>query len=153
HIKLGDAGAAGSEILAVGVPAAKRDRHHPRSGFNQTPGHQEMVHAARWTVRLVAHVADAISLAKPRIFLGEIECFEYPARRKDLECSPGKAVHSVHRLVAVERAAETVELAQEGSSAEQAVGQYDLFVEGQAARIVTEAVAANSALAFGPKWR
>src|SRR5262249_16390443 len=108
HIKLGDASAAGSEILAVGVPAAKRDRHHPRPGFNQAPGHQEMVHAARWTVRLVAHVANAVALAKPRIFLGEIECFEYPARRQDLECSLGKAVHSVHRLVAVERAAEAV---------------------------------------------
>src|SRR5262249_42794145 len=62
HIELGDASAAGSEILAVSIPAAKRDRHHPYASFDQPPGHQKMVHAARWTVSLVAHVANAISL-------------------------------------------------------------------------------------------
>src|SRR5262249_40670605 len=149
--KLGDASAAGPEILAMGIPAAKRDRHHPCSGFDQTPGHQEMVHAARWTVSLVAHVADTVALANSRIFPGEVECLEHPARRQALERWLGEAVHSVHRLVAVERAAEAVELAQEGSSAEQALRHNHLFVEAQAARIVTEAVAAIRPSSFGAK--
>ena len=90
------------EVLTVRVPAAERDRHDPRSGLDQAAGHQEVVHAARGAVVFVAHVADAVPGAQPRVFLGQVERLENPARGEDFEGTLGEAVHAQHRLIVME---------------------------------------------------
>ncbi len=72
-----------------------------------------MVHAARGTVVLVPHVADAIPGPQPRVFLGQIECIENSSRAQDVERALGEAVHPLHGLVMVERAPKLIELTQE----------------------------------------
>ena len=133
HVELGNTRPAGSEVLAVRVPAAEGNRDHPHAGLDQPPGHQEMIHAAGRAVGFVSHIADAIPLAEARVFLGQVERIEYPSRRKNLEGPLGEAIHALHGLVVVDRPAEGIELAQERPPPEQALGHDDLVVQAQAA--------------------
>ncbi len=68
---------------------------------------------------------------RPRVFLGQVERLENPARGEDLEGTLGEAVHALHRLVVVELAPQIIELAQERATARQPLGRDRLVVEAQ----------------------
>ena len=123
HVELGNAGAARPEVLAVRIPAAERDRHHPGTGLDQAAGHQEMVHAARRAIGFVSHVADAIPCRSRGSSLVRSSASKTRREARTSKARCGEAVHPLHGLVAVERPAEVVELAQERPAAEQALGQ------------------------------
>ena len=113
HVELGNSDTVGGEVVGVRIPAAESDRHDPNTRFDQSPSHQEVIHAAGRTVLLVGHIPHTIPGANPRILPRDVECFINLARGQHLEGSLSEAVYSANRLVVVEVTAKPVKLPQE----------------------------------------
>ena len=126
------------------VPAAERDRHHPHAGFHQPARHQEVVHAARWAVVLVLHVADAVPGPQPGIFAAQVEGLEHPSRGQNLERLWVKASIPFMASEWSKAAAQVVELAEQGTPAGQPIGDDRPLVEAQPRRAAAE---------LRPAWR
>ena len=86
---------------------------------------------------------------RPRIFLGQIECFVNSSRGQDIESALGEAVHSLHGLVVVERAPELIELSQERSPAGKPFGRNRLRIEAQPGGAASVFASVGCAFGFG----
>ncbi len=109
-VELGAVVADQAEVVAVSVPAAVGERHAADARLDQPARDQQMLVDRRRTVVLeLVGLAVAVAVAKPRVFLAQVECVDQPARGQDVEGELGRRIDAGERAGGVAIALEPVE--------------------------------------------
>ena len=83
-------------IVIVEVPAAKIQRHHARSGLDETTREKEVLQIQRRAVAVVLRIALAVALAHLRRLLAQIERAEQLAAREHVQRLLVEGIHAAH---------------------------------------------------------
>ncbi len=102
----------GGEILPVPIPTAEGTGDATGAGFDQPPGHEEMLHQLRAAVVPVLGIAVAIPLADCRILALDVEGFHQPLRSQHVEGLLVEPVEAFHHAARIGIAAEAIETGQ-----------------------------------------
>ncbi len=114
-VELGQLDGQSREVGTMSVPTAKGQRDTPDTGFDQPPGHQELVHPV-WSgvfSKGRCRAAPAVTVSQGLVFLIEVHRLDQPAGAQHVEGLAGERVGRLVDGTAIDVATETVDAREE----------------------------------------
>ena len=118
-------------VVAVEIPATEIQRHAAGTGFDETPGDEEVFAIPRSTIAIVLRITFAVPLTHGGGFLAQVERFHELARGEDVECLLLEGIESFHRSAAIQVAPEVIEPGEQGVAVSETIEghaiQFEVF--------------------------